>query len=129
METQVARGKFSSINVIASLLVFMPGEFNNDPQIIHSTIARLKQDARYRDLLEEFDFLEYEPYPYSPLLGRTLNRLQESRLLSSLNPSYEKYVVTEESKEAIRGQILNVKLADQTEKLREIASELKKALS
>ena len=129
MEPQVASRKFSPINVIASLLVFMPEKFNNDPQIIHTTIARLKQDTRYKDLLEEFDFLNYDPYPYSPLLGRTLNRLQESRLLSSLNPSYEKYVVTEESKTAIRDQILNVKLADQTEKLREMASELEKALS
>ena len=128
MEAQVSSKKFNPSDVIASLLTFMKEEFSNDPQIIHTTIARLKKDARYKDLLEGFDFLDYDPYPYSPLLGRTLNRLQESRLLSSINPNYETYFLNDKSREAIENQILKVRLADQTQKLKEIASELQSEL-
>ena len=74
LEAQVSSKKFNPSDVIASLLTFMKREFSNDPKIIHTTIARLRKDARYKDLLEGFDFLNYDPYPYSPLLGRTLNR-------------------------------------------------------
>jgi len=129
MAVRVSSKNFTPTDVVASLLTFMSSEFSNDPKTIHTTIARLQQDSKYRGLLEEFEFLDYHPYPYSPLLGRTLNRLQEARLLSSLNPSYEKYVVTEASKKAIEKQILEVKLADQKDKLSEIASELTKALA
>ena len=92
------------------------------------TIARLQKKDEYKDLLREFEFLDYYNYPYSPLLGRTLNRLQESRLLSSLNPSYEKYVVKDESADAIRAGILERKLSGQKRKLKRIAEELKVAL-
>ena len=129
MDAQVSSKKFNPSDVIASLLTFMEKPFSNDPQIIHTTISRLQKDVRYKDLLEGFDFLDYDPYPYSPLLGRTLNRLQESRLLSSINPNYEMYFLNDISRDAIKKQILEVRLADQTQKLKEMASELKKALS
>jgi hypothetical protein len=119
---------YSPLDVIAALLTFMDEKFNNDPRIIHTTIARLSKDAKYKDLLEDFEFLNYEPFPYSPLLGRTLNRLQEARLLSSINPSYKKYSISPESRRAITRQILNVKLADKKEQIKEISEELKTAL-
>jgi hypothetical protein len=106
----------------------MNDEFPNDPKIIHTTIAILKQNNRYKELLEDFEFLDYDPYPYSPLLGRTFNRLQESRLLSSINPSYDYYKMRRESKEAIEEQIIKVKLSDKIDKLKEIALELQNAL-
>jgi len=62
------------------------------------------------------------------LLGRILNRLQEARLLSSLNPGYEKYVLKKASRDAIRKNILKKKLNDQTDKLCQMASELEAAL-
>ncbi len=106
----------------------MDKEFNNDPKIIHTTIAQLKQKPEYKELLEEFDFLDYDTYPYSPLLGRTLNRLQESRLLSSINPGYEKYQMNEKTKAVIKTQVIDAKLSDQATKLEEMASILQKAL-
>ncbi|MBM3157163.1 MAG: hypothetical protein FJ004_07735 [Chloroflexi bacterium] len=119
---------FTPSDVIASLLTFLPDEFNNDPKKIHSTIERLQRQKKYKHLLEDFEFLNYDPYPYSPLLGRILNRLQEARLLSSLNPEYEKYVLKKESREAIKKNILKKKLSDQAENLQQMASELKMAL-
>lgn len=119
---------FTPSDVIAALFVYLPKEFSNDPAKIHSTIARLQKEAEYKYLLEDFEFLNYDPYPYSPLLGRILNRLQESRLLASLNPDYDMYVVSEESKKAIEEGILNKKLYNQRERLSEIASELSATL-
>jgi len=119
---------FTASDVVAALLTFLPDEFNNDPNKIHSTIARLQNVEKYRYLLEDFRFLNYDPYPYSPLLGRILNGLQEARLLSSLNPDYEKYVLKKESKEAIRRDILEKKLNDQKDSLRLMALELETAL-
>ena len=119
---------FTPSDVIAALLTFLPKEFSNDPAKIHSTIARLKKEEKYRYLLEDFEFLNYDPCPYSPLLGRILNRLQESRLLSSLNPGYEKYVLNEDSREAIKADILEKKLRDQRDNLEQMALELQAAL-
>ena len=127
MEDDITK-RFSPGDVIAALLTFLPDAFSNDPEKIHSTIARLQKQEKYRYLLEDFQFLNYDPYPYSPLLGRVLNRLQESRLLSSLNPGYEKYVMSEDSKMAIEADILEKKLADQRENLKSIASELEVVL-
>lgn len=127
MERKIPK-PFSPDDVVAALLTFFPRELSNDPAKIHSTIKRLQEREEYRDLLEDFEFLDYYPYPYSPLLGRILNRLQESRLLASLNPGYEMYVIEDISREAIRSGILEKKLAHQRDKLEQIAEELKAAL-
>ncbi|MFQ5924917.1 MAG: hypothetical protein ACE5IE_02850 [Dehalococcoidia bacterium] len=120
---------FTPSDVIAALFVYLPKEgFSNDPAKIHSTIAQLQKEAEYKYLLEDFEFLNYDPYPYSPLLGRILNRLQESRLLASLNPDYDMYVVSDESRKAIEEGILNRKLGDQKERLSQIALKLSAAL-
>lgn len=127
MEEKITK-PFSPSDVIAALLTFLPKEFSNDPAKIHSTIAQLQKEEKYKYLLEDFDFLNYDPCPYSPLLGRILNRLQESRLLSSLNPGYEKYVLNDDSREAIKADILEKKLSDQRDNLEQMAVELKAAL-
>lgn len=119
---------FKPSDVIAALLTFLPDKFPNDPKKIHGTIKRLQRKPQYKDLLGDFEFLDYYPYPYSPELGRILNRLQESRLLSSLNPEYEQYVVGSPSKQAIKANILEKKLSEHKQRLDEIATELKIAL-
>ena len=115
---------FTSDDVIAALLTFLPDKFSNDPSKIHRKIAELQKRNEYKGLLEDFEFIDYYPYPYSPLLGRILNRLQESRLLSSLNPDYEVYVMEPVSKDAIRSSILEKKLSGQRGELEQMASEL-----
>ena len=125
------RGKtkeFSHGDVIASLFALLPSPFRNDPDKIHATIRKLQKEKKYEDLLGDFEFIDYYPNPYSPLLGRILNMLQESRLMACLNPDYNMYVMDDVSKEAIKRDILDKKLKEQRGKLEEIASELKQAV-
>jgi hypothetical protein len=81
--------------------------------------------------LGSFEFIDYSHFHYSPLLERILNRLQESRLLSSRNPDYLFYEIKPESRKAIesyylkKGKILH----KQRKKLQGIASQLKKELA
>lgn len=122
--------KFSPDDVITALLAFLPPEFNNDPEKIHTTIRKLQQEEQYKDLLEGFEFLDYPRFPYSPLLGRILNMLQESRLLSSRNPDYVVYQIAPASKKAIRSYFLRKGkvLYEQRSKLGDMAAELAREL-
>jgi len=124
----VTKKPFSPSDVVAALLALLPDEFSNDPRKIHSTMARLQEDSCYASLLEDFDFLDYAAYPYSPLLARILNRMQESRLLCSLNPEYERYQMKGDPRKAIIDDIVTKKFGDQEEKLREIACKLAEVL-
>lgn len=128
MEREIIKS-FSHGDVIASLFALLPSPFPNDPQKIHETIRSLQKEEKYKDLLGDFEFIDYYPYPYSPLLGRILNMLQESRLMACLNPDYNMYVMEPASKKAIKRDILGKKLKEQRSKLEEIASELKQAVN
>jgi len=121
---------FSPDDVITALLAFLPPEFSNDPEKIHTTIRKLQQKEEYKDLIGDFEFLDYPRFPYSPLLGRILNRLQESRLLSSRNPDYRVYQVKPASRDAIESYYLEEGkiLYEQRGKLKQIASELEREL-
>ena len=127
MEREATKS-FSHGDVIASLFALLPSPFPNDPENIHGTIRKLQKEERYKDLLGDFEFLDYRPYPYSPLLGRILNMLQESRLLACLNPDYDMYVMDPDSRKAIKSNILDKKLKEQRSKLKEIAQELSQAV-
>jgi hypothetical protein len=115
-------------DVIASIFSFLPSKFSNNPKIIHKKLFELKQNKDYNNLLADFEFINHYDYPYSPLLSRVLNRLQETRLLSSLNPSYDIYEMDRASKKAIKQGILNTKLKNEHDKLKEMAGELEKSL-
>lgn len=117
--------------MITALLAFLPPEFNNDPEKIHRTLKKLQQKEKYKNLLKDCTFLDYSRFPYSPLLGRIFNRLQESRLLSSRNPDYEVYQIKPESREAIKSYFLEEgkSLNKQRDTLKEIASELERELT
>ena len=128
MEREVSKS-FSHGDVIAGLFALLPTPFPNDPEKIHSTIRKLQKKKKYEDLLGDFEFIDYYPYPYSPLLGRILNMLQESRLMACLNPDYNMYVMEPASRKAIKRDILDKKLKEQRSKLEEIALELKQAVN
>lgn len=127
MEREIIKS-YSHGDVIASLFALLPSPFPNDPEKIHATIRRLQKEEEYKDLLGDFEFLDYYPYPYSPLLGRILNMLQESRLMACLNPDYNMYVMEDASREAIKVNILDKKLKEQRDKLEKIAGELGQAV-
>ncbi len=122
--------EFSPDDVITALLAFLPPEFSNDPKKIHTTIRKLQQEEKYKDLLEGFEFINYLRFPYSSLLGRILNRLQESQLLSSRNPGYLVYETKENSRDAIESYFLSEGkiLYEYRDKLREIAGRLEQEL-
>ena len=122
MEMKVSGNKSAPADGIASLITFMEEKFGDQTEILQKKIARLKQDA-------ESGFLEADDYPYTPSLGKALDRLQESRLLSPSNQGDGKQAISSESKAAIIKDIVNLKLADQTKKLRKMASELEKTRS
>ena len=130
METEKAK-EFSADDVITALLFFLPKDFSNDPEKIHRKIYELKQKEQYKDLLKDFEFIDYSRFPYSPLLGRIFNRLQESRLLSSRNPDYRVYQIKETSKDAIESYFLaeGKVLHKQSDRIKEMASELEKDLA
>lgn len=127
MEREIIKS-FSHGDVIAGLFALLPSPFPNDPEKIHATISSLQKEERYKDLLGDFEFIDYYPYPYSPLLGRILNMLQESRLMACLNPDYNMYVMDDVSREAIKLNIIDKKLNEERGKLEEIASELKRSV-
>ena len=122
--------EFSPDDVITALLAFLPQEFNNDPETIHTTIRKLQTRKKYKDLLDGFEFLDYSRFPYSPLLARILNRLQESRLLASRNPEYVVYLIKPDSQKAIESYFLGEGkiLHEQRSKLKDMATELAKKL-
>ena len=47
LAVRVTDKNFSPTDVIASLLFFMKSKFNNDPKIIHTTIAKLKENESF----------------------------------------------------------------------------------
>ncbi|MHA1483601.1 MAG: hypothetical protein ACTSQA_09260, partial [Candidatus Heimdallarchaeaceae archaeon] len=55
----------------------------------------------------EFVFSRGDLYPYSKELERILFRLQQSKILGTINPSYENYILTNESKEVVVEHLTN----------------------
>ena len=122
--------RFRPDDVVTALLAYFPQEFNNNAEKIHTRLYELKKEGKYNDLVGNFEFVQYSRCHYSPLLDRIFNRLQESRLLSSRNPDYIKYQISDGSKKAIesyylqKGKILH----EQRERLKEIADRLMEEL-
>ena len=120
---------FSTTDVIMALLVFLPKRFPNDPPKIHSTIARLQKREEYKDLLKEFEFVNYPRFPFSSLLERILNELKGAGgFINTLSPDYKECIIRDDSREAIRKEVLPKFTRQQQDNLRKLASELKSAL-
>lgn len=122
--------RFRPDDVVTALLAYLPLEFNNDAEKIHTRMYELKKEGKYDDLVGDFEFVQYPRFLYSPLLDRIFNRLQESRLLSSRNPDYIKYQIKDESQKAIKSYYLaeGKILYEQRGRLKEIADRLSEEL-
>ena len=129
MQKTIEKG-FNPDDVVTALLAYLPSEFNNDAEKIHTRLYELKKEGKYDDLVGKFEFVGYSRFPYSPLLDRIFNRLQESRLLSSRNPDYIKYQIKEESRKAIKAYYLEngKSLHEHRGRIKEIAHRLSKDL-
>ena len=75
-----------------------------DVRKIHSTLCELKK--KYPEMLEEFSFSKNDVYPFSRLLERVFFRLQNSSLISTVNPDFKECIIKADSKEYIRKNVL-----------------------
>lgn len=69
-----------------------------DPGIIHNAVYEIKRNEKYRELLKDFHFDNSGLSPFSELLDEILFRLETSGILKTLNPRYERYNITSETK-------------------------------
>jgi hypothetical protein len=62
-----------------------------DPAIIHKGFYHLKLNENYKELTKDFFFNMSGLTPFSELLDEILFKLETASVLSTTNPSYEKY--------------------------------------
>lgn len=86
--------------VIAYLFALLESDVlpTND-KIIHTAIFELKKE--YPDFFRDFVFSRGDIYPFSKELERVLFRLQQSRILGTINPTFEFFVFPKKSKEIV----------------------------
>lgn len=114
-------------HVIAAIAYFLPMEFSCDTRAWHLAIKALQNEEDYGNLLQEFIFLDRQPFSYSPLLERALKNLIEARLLYIRSPKCKKYCKTETSPTTL-GRIVEKFNTKEQEKLKDMASNLEKVL-
>lgn len=96
----------ASDDIIAFLFASLKSEtLPTNENKIHTAISKLKES--YPDFFSEFVFSRGDLYPYSKELERILFRLQQSKILGTINPSYEDFILTNESKEVVVEHLTN----------------------
>ena len=101
---------------VAAMFSFLKkNEIPLDVENIHRAFCKLKE--KYPEILEEFVFSRNDIYPFSPLLERTLFRLQNSGLISTVNPDFKRCIISDESKAYIRKSILPIFQDEEKRKL------------
>lgn len=92
-------------DVIAGMFSFLRTErIPLDVKRIHSAMYRISKE--FPGMLEEFIFSRNDVYPFSRLLETVLFRLQNSSLISTINPDFKVCIVPAEAKEFVRKNIL-----------------------
>jgi len=114
-------------DVIGAMICQMKNkDLPTDPKTIHGAIKKLKE--HYPDLLKDFVFFKGNNYPFSELLERVLFRLESSLLLSTLNPSYEKYArinCNQQTEKIFKEKFTS----EEYEKIKEMAFEFEKLIT
>lgn len=99
------RNTRTSDDVIAGVLSFLTTEtIPLNTNKIHTAVFKLKE--KEPKLFEDFIFTSGDCYPYSELLERTIFRLQNADLISTVNPDFKQFIITKESKNHIKKSIL-----------------------
>jgi hypothetical protein len=92
-------------DVIAALFSFIDRkEIPLDVQKIHVALYKIKK--QHPEMLEQFSFSEKDVYPFSRLLERVLFRLQNSNLISTVNPDFKVCIIPDISKQYVQKHIL-----------------------
>lgn len=94
---------------------------------IHTAMYKLKK--KFPEMLEEFSFSENDLYPFSRLLERVFFRLQNSSLISTVNPDFKECIVRKESKEYIHKNILPLFEKDEQTKLKRMGQDFERLVS
>lgn len=115
-------------NIITAVLFFLSSEFTSDSAKLHTGIRALQEKEKYKELLEDFSFVDAYPFPYSSLLERVLQRLQECMLIrwKALEPIFE---ISERARKAIKDELLPKFNQEQQRQLKSMAEELKPILT
>jgi len=104
---------------VAAMFSFLEkNEIPLDSEKIHRAFYKLKE--KYPGILEEFVFSRNDIYPFSSLLERILFRLQNSGVISTVNPDFKRCMISDESKNHIREHILPIFQDEEKHKLEEI---------
>lgn len=92
-------------DVVASIFSFLTvDEIPLDVKRIHSAFYQIKQE--WPNMFNQFVFSRKGYYRYSNLLERVLFRLQNADLINTINPDFKRCIVSKESKQHIRKNIL-----------------------
>lgn len=112
-------------DVIAAIFSFLTvDKIPLDVRKIHSAVFKLKQENP--EMFEDFIFSSTDYYPYSSLLERVLFRLQNADLINTVNPGFQKCIVSEESKEHIKKDILPLFRDEEKKKLQKMGEAFQK---
>lgn len=115
-------------NVITAVLFFLDSEFTSDPAKLHTGIRMLREKEEYKDLLEDFTFVNTYPFSYSPLLERVLQRLQECMLIRWKAPE-PLFWMLEKTRNVIEKDLLPKFNEEQQLQLKSMARDLKQVLA
>ena len=103
-------------DVVAAMFSFFDGEtIPLDVRKIHAAMYEVKK--KFPEMLGEFSFSENDVYPFSRLLERVFFRLQNSSLISTVNPDFKECIIRSESKEYIEKNVLPLFEEDEKIKL------------
>jgi len=115
-------------DVVAGILSFLTVEkIPLDTKRIHTAMHEVKQE--HPDMLESFRFSRGDLYPFSRLLEKTLFRLQNSSLISTTNPDFKNCIVSRESKEFIRRNILPLFSRNEQQQLQEMGRSFERLMT
>lgn len=117
-----------SDDVIAAIFSFVEAEqIPLDVKRIHAAIFKLKQ--RYPEMFKQFVFSRNDYYPYSVLLERVLFRLQNADLINTINPDFKICIISKESKDYIKKNVLPLFEQEDRKKLQKMGEDFEKAVS
>jgi hypothetical protein len=118
----------STDDVVAYLLALLKKEtIPTDDETIHTAFYKLKKE--YPDFFKDFIFTRGDLFPFSKDLEEILFRFQQSYLLGTINPTYEKYILKSNSKEIIKEKLSERFTPQEKVQLTEMVGKLENYLS
>ena len=117
----------SSDSLIAYLFALQKNEWlPTEDKKIHTALFKLQKE--YPDLFGEFIFSRGDLYPFSKELEEILFRLQQSGVLGTINPGFEKYILPNKSKKVILESLSEKLSKEEKEKLEQMTNKFESLL-